>query len=644
MVEERNPRSKSAGRRPGRNTTFQAEAYKDDPLDPIDPQDLLDPESTGSQPMEEGYFQPTAMLDKGELLGELKELAEIPNTKAVVTAEAPPKGCRLIVVAGPDLGVEWAFKKPEVVIGRDEECDLQMSDIAVSRRHAKIALDRDRFVLHDFGSGNGTFLNGVRVTRETLASGDEIIIGERTLRFVELNEAPPTAAAHPIPEKLAPEPQVGHISKVVAAKDPALSKAKSQIDVGVVPKEEGPAPNVGSVNVPPPSAQPQQGAALRKVLTAVGAIVFAGALVFAGLWYWRWDQARKSIAEQQIAAKREFLQAIELVKAKRFGDALMLFERVLSVTPEYDRALEYKAHCDAELAVWKTMEEARALAANGRAAEGLEKLNALKGDTAYAEELEKLKSALSQAVAEALIKEARGKLDAGDFEAAMELAMAALTQAPQLDSAQALRDDIEDAKRDRDKKPIKKPETPPDMLRAVALYKNEQIAAAMDAAEATGGPNAATYVARMKRVKQLLQEAEVAHKKKAAAELLRIAPAILELDDQIALGEGKVRAKLRRWYADGLYLKGIEAYQEKDYVRAYQLWSDALVQQPAHQLSETRLAELQRKARDMYYDGYVLKDTNAAETRKIFKRLVQMTRPDNQYHKLAQKWLAANGG
>jgi tetratricopeptide (TPR) repeat protein len=642
------PRGASGGRRPGRNTTFQAEAYKSD-LPPLEPSDLLDPEATGASRLPEevdGFYQPTAMLDKGELLGELAEIAkDVPDTRAAVEASAPPKGCRLIIVAGPDIGTEWAFKQPEIVLGRDEECELVMPDIGVSRRHAKISLENNNFILTDFGSGNGTYLNGVRIQRESLASGDEILIGERTLRFVELNEAPATGAAHPIPEPLAPEPIIGSASKVPLAPDPALGKA-SQVDIGVVPRVDGPE-KVGSLRaqLEAGAKASSQGAALRRVLVIVGAVVFVAAIGFAGWFYWKTARDHKRALARTEESKREFLQGIELTKALRFGDAMFLFDRVLEVQPEHARAKDYKAHCEKELKVWDTIESSRKLAESGRHAEALGLLEGVKEDTAYGPEIERLKQEYAKKIAEAMLKEARAKLAAGDYDGALEIAEAALVQAPSLQAAQALRDEIEDQRREAMKpKPKPKEAIPPELLRAVALYKNDQIGPAIDAAEAAGGTNAQAYVARMKRMKQLTAEADVAHRKKAAGELLRIAPAALEIDQQIADGDGKVRAKLKGYYADGLYLKGIEAYQDKDFVRAYQLLNDALKQKPGHQLSETRLAELSRKARDLYYEGYVLKDSNPAETKKVFRRLTQMTKADNQYHRLAEKWLAANGG
>ena len=53
----------------------------------------------------------------------------------------------------------------EVVIGRHPDVDVQVESNMVSRRHARLFPDGDdKWVVEDLGSGNGTFLNGKRVT------------------------------------------------------------------------------------------------------------------------------------------------------------------------------------------------------------------------------------------------------------------------------------------------------------------------------------------------------------------------------------------------------------------------------------------------------------------------------------------------
>lgn len=68
-------------------------------------------------------------------------------------------------------------------IGRLPECEVVLSDPAVSRRHARIVRRDDAFVLTDLGSTNGTLVNGERVTERELRDGDRITVGATVLEF-----------------------------------------------------------------------------------------------------------------------------------------------------------------------------------------------------------------------------------------------------------------------------------------------------------------------------------------------------------------------------------------------------------------------------------------------------------------------------
>lgn len=67
--------------------------------------------------------------------------------------------------------------KPVFTIGRRSTADLQVVSTDVSRDHADILQDGDRYILRDHGSRYGTFVNGVTVTERTLADGDRIRLG-----------------------------------------------------------------------------------------------------------------------------------------------------------------------------------------------------------------------------------------------------------------------------------------------------------------------------------------------------------------------------------------------------------------------------------------------------------------------------------
>ena len=68
-------------------------------------------------------------------------------------------------------------------IGR-KECDIVLDDEKVSRKHASVVIIREgQYAVQDLASRNGTFVNGVRLTRRNLQHNDLIRIGNTTLRF-----------------------------------------------------------------------------------------------------------------------------------------------------------------------------------------------------------------------------------------------------------------------------------------------------------------------------------------------------------------------------------------------------------------------------------------------------------------------------
>lgn len=73
------------------------------------------------------------------------------------------------------------------VIGRDVSTDLVIDDPGVSRRHAEVRITHDgprqRVLIKDLGSTNGSYLNGDQVGTEQLAEGDRITLGSTSLVF-----------------------------------------------------------------------------------------------------------------------------------------------------------------------------------------------------------------------------------------------------------------------------------------------------------------------------------------------------------------------------------------------------------------------------------------------------------------------------
>ena len=75
------------------------------------------------------------------------------------------------------------------LIGRQSGADLVLDDEFVSLRHARFTFEGDDLVVQDLRSTNGTYLNGVRVTRGRVAEGDRILVGGSILKVVDRDAA-----------------------------------------------------------------------------------------------------------------------------------------------------------------------------------------------------------------------------------------------------------------------------------------------------------------------------------------------------------------------------------------------------------------------------------------------------------------------
>ena len=71
----------------------------------------------------------------------------------------------------------------KMIIGRHSTNDIPLPDRAVSKRHAVIGRVRGQAVVKDLGSRNGTFVNGEKVEKSILVSGDRLKVGSISLRF-----------------------------------------------------------------------------------------------------------------------------------------------------------------------------------------------------------------------------------------------------------------------------------------------------------------------------------------------------------------------------------------------------------------------------------------------------------------------------
>lgn len=75
-----------------------------------------------------------------------------------------------------------------VVVGRDPSCDIQLADASVSRRHAQIRQEGDRWLIQDLDSANGVLLDGRKISTDILLTGQQLQFGSIGFRVkIDLN-------------------------------------------------------------------------------------------------------------------------------------------------------------------------------------------------------------------------------------------------------------------------------------------------------------------------------------------------------------------------------------------------------------------------------------------------------------------------
>lgn len=76
--------------------------------------------------------------------------------------------------------------RDEYSVGRAEENTIRLTERNVSRKHARLVRDKERWFLDDLQSYNGVFVNGVRIAgRQELAHGDLVQLGDYRVELID---------------------------------------------------------------------------------------------------------------------------------------------------------------------------------------------------------------------------------------------------------------------------------------------------------------------------------------------------------------------------------------------------------------------------------------------------------------------------
>jgi pSer/pThr/pTyr-binding forkhead associated (FHA) protein len=130
----------------------------------------------------------------------------------------PSIGLKLAHIGGPLKGKTQEFFDVEISIGRHPSCEVRYSGEinVISRRHAKIVREGNRFKLIDLSS-NGTYVNGERIKTTYLSNGDVLTFaknGPQASFSTQSQDSDDTPSGGPSPPQKQPSASVDNRKKM----------------------------------------------------------------------------------------------------------------------------------------------------------------------------------------------------------------------------------------------------------------------------------------------------------------------------------------------------------------------------------------------------------------------------------------------
>ncbi len=91
----------------------------------------------------------------------------------------------MLITEGAYAGKTYNITKADIVIGRGDECDIQLpeSDTSVSRQHVRIKHANKQYTMINESETNPAKINGEAIASKVLEDGDEIQLGNTKIQF-----------------------------------------------------------------------------------------------------------------------------------------------------------------------------------------------------------------------------------------------------------------------------------------------------------------------------------------------------------------------------------------------------------------------------------------------------------------------------
>jgi Nif-specific regulatory protein len=133
---------------------------------------------------------------------------------------------RIVAISGPLKSQVFRLAEGAVSIGRDPSNRVPIRDVTISRQHCVIEMHNGQTMVTDLESHNGTFVNGIPVSKRPLAHGDVVRIGHCELIYLTEDDTLPM-----VPRVLYSDTSSADIRKTVKIND-SLTWTPTPTEVG----------------------------------------------------------------------------------------------------------------------------------------------------------------------------------------------------------------------------------------------------------------------------------------------------------------------------------------------------------------------------------------------------------------------------
>ena len=574
-------------------------------------------------------------------------------------------GPRLLIIGGNNRGREFTLKAADNSIGRGTDNDVVLADIAVSRKHTLVCYETDHFVVRDLGSGNGTLLNGKKVTNHPLQDGDQLELGNTLMRFL----CPAT-------------PALAHMSTAITHREELPGGAQHTMDVR---------PQMVTITARPTDAGLFSSRS-RKLLVfgGVGLVVFLGAMI--GLKVMLSSKRQQAAAAAKTAGPKpdeilmvEFNEGIKQYNARNWAEARLHFQKVLALAPNQPTIRHYIEVTETEQTARAALDKARGLLAARRYAEARKEVAKVRTTSSYQSDSRALQQKIDDDQVTQLLETARA-LRGTDASAALDKVKEALAVSP---ANQAVRDLYDELSKARSKvavktkpEPVVRPEPkrrPEPKHKAVAHHKPEPRAKpepkTPDKAIKVSGNAAKNAIAQYKKKQwgpahQMLKEFAATQKGKKQKSTLSLAEAVRQVGQAWTRAEQVENSnptQALRYYEDaakadlkiekGVHQKVLReklfkvakakattALQRKQNAAAYDAVKVAEKYGKRDASIQTVLDTLQKRAQALFDQAYTMRSNgNINGARKLWQQILHMVPPSSPVYKKSYDWLNSSG-